>query len=366
MELNNSHSTLPPTSNNAPSSHDIENWLVTNFALVAELPTAEIDVHAPITSLGLESLTLFSLAGDLANWLGYDISATLLWEYPTIHSLANHLGQSSQDEHGEEVTPPSSLVAIQAQGTLPPLYLVHEVGGTVWCYNALAGYMDAAQPLYGFQVPTSLQQSDEPLCIRQLAALYVADLRQHQPQGPYSLGGFSLGGAIALEMARLLREQDQTISLLVLMDTYFPGLERRSPSLPRKAYIHARHLRDLEKPRRADYINEHFQKILKPISPGKDTTDEPLQEGWHSSETVQRLSRAFTDYKPISYDGSITLFSARTQYRVADDLSAWRKVAVGGLEQHFVPGTHGTIIAEPHVQHLADLLKRCLNQSATA
>jgi pimeloyl-ACP methyl ester carboxylesterase len=55
-----------------------------------------------------------------------------------------------------------------------------------------------------------------------LAADYVAAVREIQPQGPYQLGGWSAGGLIALEMAQQLRDQGQQIELLALLDTTPP------------------------------------------------------------------------------------------------------------------------------------------------
>ncbi|RYG54817.1 alpha/beta fold hydrolase, partial [bacterium] len=232
---------------------------------------------------------------------------------------------------------------------------------------ALANHMDPQQPLYGFQLPKSLRDSPELPSLEELAALYVAELRVHQPNGPYLLGGFSMGGAIALEMARHLREQSQEVALLVLMDTYFPGLQRRSPSLPRKFSIHMRYLRDLEGAQRADYINTRVKKLQKVVPLKRATmasdSGESRKQKWEQDNAVIQLRRAFARYHVEPYEGTITLFSARTRFLVADELGAWLKVAKGGIKQHFVPGTHNAVITEPHVRHVAALLTRCLKQA---
>lgn len=143
----------------APSPQAVQEWLVTHLAATAGVAPAQIDVRLALTSMGIESLMLFSLAGDLASWLGRDIETTLLWEYPTVEALATHLGHNDAirlDPQANKPQPrskPASLVAIQSLGTHPPFFVVHEVSGTVWSYAALARHLGEDQPFYGFQVP---------------------------------------------------------------------------------------------------------------------------------------------------------------------------------------------------------------------
>ena len=72
--------------------------------------------------------------------------------------------------------------------------------------------------------PPMLKQA---LSIKQLkkgAAAYLVELLEFQPQGPYQLGGYCMGGVIALEMARQLRAQGRQVNLLLLIDCFAPGL----------------------------------------------------------------------------------------------------------------------------------------------
>ena len=55
----------------------------------------------------------------------------------------------------------------------------------------------------------------------EIAADYVTEVRQIQPHGPYVLGGFCVGGAIAVEMASQLQAAGEEIGLLVLLDPRF-------------------------------------------------------------------------------------------------------------------------------------------------
>ncbi|KAK7931820.1 polyketide synthase [Apiospora marii] len=70
---------------------------------------------------------------------------------------------------------------------------------------------------------------DQPPTIEQLAALYVAELQRRQPEGPYLIGGYSIGGLVAYEMTRLLLEDHCQVEKLFLIDTACPAL---APSMP--------------------------------------------------------------------------------------------------------------------------------------
>ncbi len=79
------------TANPAPSAATIAAWLVTKLAGPLGIPPAEVDPKQPFATFGLGSLRAVGLAGELEEWLGRPLSPTLLYEYPTVHSLAHHL-----------------------------------------------------------------------------------------------------------------------------------------------------------------------------------------------------------------------------------------------------------------------------------
>ena len=69
--------------------------MVAKLAEALQVEESAIDTGLPLTGYGLESITVFTLTGDLADWLGQDIPATLLWEYPTVEAAAQYLAEQS-------------------------------------------------------------------------------------------------------------------------------------------------------------------------------------------------------------------------------------------------------------------------------
>lgn len=120
---------------------------------------------------------------------------------------------------------PRFLVPVR-RGPQRPLFLVHSVAGELtWMPHLLEG-LDAGRPLHGFAAPGL--NSDAPFFPRleAMAAAYLRDVREQQPHGPYLLGGYSMGGVVAFEMARQLDAAGERTGLLVLIDSFAPQPQR--------------------------------------------------------------------------------------------------------------------------------------------
>lgn len=91
----NENSSLEPNSpeTSKRSEAEISQWIATRVAGEMKIEPSEVDLTQDITTFGMDSIAAFTLTGDLAEWLDRDLRATLLWEYPSIQALAQHLSQ---------------------------------------------------------------------------------------------------------------------------------------------------------------------------------------------------------------------------------------------------------------------------------
>lgn len=92
---------FPGGQNQVSAAETIQEWMIVRLAQVIGVKPQQIDPRLPFTRFGLDSVTAFNLTGDLADWLGRDLPAALLWDFPTIVSLSQHLARSagkSEDE----------------------------------------------------------------------------------------------------------------------------------------------------------------------------------------------------------------------------------------------------------------------------
>ena len=119
---------------------------------------------------------------------------------------------------------------------LTPLILVHAISGLALPYFALGplSELDEDRPIYGISSPMFTSSLANPLqsSLSKAAAQYVAIVRREiQPQGPYLLGGWSMGGMIAMEMAAIFQAQGDDVAHVILIDSvnprYFPKFQDR-------------------------------------------------------------------------------------------------------------------------------------------
>ncbi|SDY36076.1 amino acid adenylation domain-containing protein [Myxococcus xanthus] len=174
------------------------------------LGVSPISAKSDFFELGGHSLLAVRLLSMLRARTGRTLPAAALFQTPTVEGLAAFLRR--------EPALWTPLVPIQRSGSRLPFFCVHPVGGTVFCYTELARRLGPDQPFYGLQAQ-GLEGTLPPLeSIDSMAASYVDAIRTLQPQGPYRLGGWSLGAVIAFEMARLLHQRGETVEVLALIE----------------------------------------------------------------------------------------------------------------------------------------------------
>ena len=171
--------------------------------------------------LGGTSLMAARMTTEVRKRFRKDISLSMFLQGPNIRFLAQvmHKGVVSIDN--------GPLVALHPNGSKPPLFLVHPMGGTALCYLGLSRNLGVDQPVYAFQSP-GLYMSRQYWSVEEMAAMYVDALQSVQPRGPYYLGGWSFGGYVAMEMCRILEKRGQEVALLALLDCA-PPLENVTP-----------------------------------------------------------------------------------------------------------------------------------------
>ena len=71
---------------------EIEDWLIQRFAVLADMSCEEVDIDRPFVDYNLDSAVAVTVSRELAAWVGHELPITLFWEYPTIASLSDALG----------------------------------------------------------------------------------------------------------------------------------------------------------------------------------------------------------------------------------------------------------------------------------
>ncbi|MCP4661368.1 MAG: alpha/beta fold hydrolase, partial [bacterium] len=331
-----------------------------------------VGIRSNFFHLGGHSLLAVRLRARIRHQFGRDLPLATLFQNSTVERLAAVLRQQPGEMRRR------ALVAIQPQGSKPPFFCVHPVGGDVLCYAELARQLGPDQPFYGLQVPD--REGELFLTtIEEMAEHYVEAIREVQPEGPYDLGGWSMGGLVALEMARQLAEQNQRVERLVLIDSRAPAAAQGKASDTGDAVLALVFARDLA----------GIFGVSLPVSPADvealDTAEEVLgllhekmqaarlvPPGLELTEIVRLFEmfrinvRAMDRYSASACSGRLVLFKAGerlSQKAEAPDLG-WGELAAGGLEIREVGGNHYSILREPNVEALADGLKEVLDPAS--
>ena len=80
------------------SKEEIEEWLSEVIQRVKRIPLEEVDPQQPLTQFGIDSLDAVTLSGELEEWLGYELPASIIYQYPTIDDLSSQLAGKTSYE----------------------------------------------------------------------------------------------------------------------------------------------------------------------------------------------------------------------------------------------------------------------------
>jgi thioesterase domain-containing protein len=297
------------------------------------------------------------------------LSLNALFQYPTIEQFASRLNQST------DVFSQSPLVEIQQADSRQPFFCIHPGGGNVLCFYELARYFGGEQSFYGIQAPGLNGERAPYTRIEDMASYYIELIRTVQSEGSYLLGGFCSGGIVAFEMARQLYQQEQPVALLALLDSLpysdadksrFAGnsanvlleffRENLGGTVTQDLSLSHEYLQQLEEKQQFDYVLSQIrQSALLPQNVG------PLQIR-RIFEVYKANVHAMISYIPKVYFGRITLFLAGEEQSIPpyDPVQVWSRLSPQAIKGYSVPGSHFTMLSQPHVQVLAKQLKTCI------
>ena len=195
------------------------------------LGISNISITDNIFDLGAYSLLILRMMAELESTFKKTLPVNILFEVPTIQKLAPLLCNS------DPIIDRPKAIPFLEKGSKAPIFCMPGArNNLLFAHNFVKHWGDRDHPIYGIQEPLKEDSRPLPTTIEDCAAYYIEQIRSVQPEGPYYLVGYSIGGLIAYEMAQQLVAQGQEIALLGLLDPTPPygaiGLRRLVKKLP--------------------------------------------------------------------------------------------------------------------------------------
>ena len=257
-------------------------------------------------------------------------------------------------------------------------------------YQHFANALRGLHPVYGLQALGNWGAQEPQESVEEMAGTYVDEVLRVQPQGPYVIFGMSMGGWMALELARRLTEQGHAIKLLAMYDPEAPGyptytpygrvvkfvrehggisvgrLRRTFTIPPAKPGAPPKRLRALrallwnvrETARwwidntRRDWLTWRFERRNPP-------------QGFPFPPNLTRFRlatrRITARYAPAPWTGKLTLFRAMVQPTGAlfDATNGWSRF-ISDIDVHDMPGGHQAALFGQSAEDLATTFRACL------
>jgi acetoacetyl-CoA synthetase len=336
------------------------------------LQVTDVEPDSNFFDLGGDSLLAISLLLTIERETGRKLPITAIYDAQTLAEQALLL----EEEPAPEFSP---LVLLKPGHSSAPLFIFHGVGGTVIEFAKLGKLIDISGEVYAVQaqgVDGTLPPLDS---VEGMAELYYRAIREKQPTGPYWLCGYSFGGLLAVEVARLLKNAGEQIALLFLIDAYAHPI-----TWPRKSRLKVRLRRAVNA-----FVGKLFsprvtmQLLLTRASAdrqGRKATPATVEERrarkqqWllHRNpdlppallQTRLTTETALYRYRPSYYDGDIVFLKAKVPDPdfPDDPKHVWRRLA-RKLTLHVSPGSHLTIVSD-QAEPVAARINACIKEAS--
>jgi acyl transferase domain-containing protein/thioesterase domain-containing protein/acyl carrier protein len=269
----------------------------------------------------------------------------------------------------------NSVIPIQTDGNKTPLFLMHGASGNVLMFRSLAKHLGPEQPVYGLESAGLTQGNSIHKSIEKMGIYYADGIMATQVEGPYIVGGYCMGGAIALEVAQILKQRGKEVSCVLLLDSFnVATVTKERPFFIlcfhclQLARYHWLYFWKLDQGKKLNYLRataslimaQARREALRMLKRG-GLKQVALDEDKNSYMVWQANEHAGRSYVPDDYKGKVVLFKQYARFGYSRELG-WEKVAVDGIDIEFLPAYPQMYLNEPYVASLANSVKKYLDK----
>lgn len=320
----------------APTT-ELEQTVCAVFAEV--LDAGRIGLDDNFFEHGGNSLLATRLAAQLSAAIVEEIPVVWLFAAPTpagvvAQLVAHRSGRGRVEAHAAF----DVLLPLRPDGAREPLFCLHPVGGVAWSFAGLAAYIDPERGIYGIQSPVLSSDAALPDSIEDWALRYAREIRAVQPEGPYHLLGWSLGGVLAHAVAIHLQDQGQHVALLAMMDSSLNIAVDESATVPLADLLGGllgEQADDADTELDRTRLAQRIAELPEPFASfGAERLGRVLDAGTRSLQLITR-------YRPRPYKGNLVYFTAALDDPTgATGAASWSDAIDGTVHNHAVQSSH--------------------------
>jgi acyl-CoA synthetase (AMP-forming)/AMP-acid ligase II/thioesterase domain-containing protein/acyl carrier protein len=354
----------------AAPNGEIETGLADIVAEMFGIDRATLSATANFFDLGATSLDVLRLKSKVEARLDIE-SLPIIWlmQHPTVRDLAARL-KSSEGPTDQAYDP---IVPLQLTGTKTPIFCVHPGVGEVLVFVNLAKFFGGERPFYALRARGFGEGESFFTSFPEMVDCYVQAIRAKQPKGPYNLAGYSYGGAVAFEIAKVLEAQGERVSFLGIFNLP-PHIKYRMEELDfTEGMVNLAFFLSLVTKEQAEALPALLRRMTKQEqleymianSPAARLAelDLDVKKFAHWAELTQSLLKMGREYEPSGTVESLTVFYAVPLRGTKSDwlnkqLKAWDSFTRKPNRYIDVAGEHYTLMGAKHVPTFQAILRR--------
>jgi thioesterase domain-containing protein/acyl carrier protein len=315
--------------------------------------------------LGGSSLLALRLFGRIKSDFGVSLPMAELLRASRLKSLAEVI----DGDDGVSASGIPKVIPLREGGDRKPLFCIHGGDGGVLFYRELALHLPKGVPLLTIESPELSVEGEVVVgTIEEMAVRYLKAVKKRQPKGPYHLAGYSFGGVMIYEMARILRASGEKVEFLGMFDTENPARKWRKYGMKERMKVYwDAHASFSWLSRCGILMSRAIEGVATNIrvraevrAAAKAGVTEPHSK-LRMLQVRESHGAAMDAYVPKFLDLEVILFKTETvddKFEVAADYG-W-----GELVKHLkildVPGEHLTMFDSENVQDLAKQMEEHL------
>ena len=356
-----------------PAKNSTEKKLVALWKKVLDQSFVGIDSN--FLDLGGDSLSVGMLIEMIDQEFSYRFAIPSFLEKPTIRATADVI-----DRHKRGGIECLSLSPGRLRTSAKKIFLLPGIWGATDPYRPLGRVLSQRLDVWALGGGLdAFQQETKPLSVVAIGGEYLAKIRSIQAEGPYFLGGWSLGGVLAFEVARQLQCSGQSVEILAILDARAPistswqqrfkklleALDKRYPNWTRHVgkpkndwgpVDWTRALSKMGKKAPLLTANETMNRELTLAISAKRRHSEKLLE--LALRLILPAVQALSTYRPQGkLDGR--LISFQSQDSCSEEGPNWGALT-RKLTTHLVESTHVGMLKPPYHRQIAADLERHL------